>query len=222
MIHAKVTKSWVITIMSILPALLMPFVNDILPFGMVVTESEIQHFLMLALGIGGIGAGTAAVKRVRPRPETNAVKPHADTFRPPAETNTVKPQADTFRPPAETNTVRPSGMSVPRLGPEVGPSSDWLQTNLKQSEEGAMLPHGEPYLHLRVVGAKTFVSGVLSTIKGKALLVAQSDPDNVEFIKFRMALSDKTAMPKGEYELRFKCDRGTSYDMGGTLSFWIM
>ena len=206
MIHAKVTKSWVITIMSILPALLMPFVNDILPFGMVVTESEIQHFLMLALGIGGIGAGTAAVKRVRPRPETN----------------TVKPQADTFRPPAETNTVRPSGMSVPRLGPEVGPSSDWLQTNLKQSEEGAMLPHGEPYLHLRVVGAKTFVSGVLSTIKGKALLVAQSDPDNVEFIKFRMALSDKTAMPKGEYELRFKCDRGTSYDMGGTLSFWIM
>ena len=206
MIHAKVTKSWVITIMSILPALLMPFVNDILPFGMVVTESEIQHFLMLALGIGGIGAGTAAVKRVRPRPETNA----------------AKPQADTFRPPAETNTVRPSGMSVPRLGPEVGPSSDWLQTNLKQSEEGAMLPHGEPYLHLRVVGAKTFVSGVLSTIKGKALLVAQSDPDNVEFIKFRMALSDKTAMPKGEYELRFKCDRGTSYDMGGTLSFWIM
>ena len=206
MIHAKVTKSWVITIMSILPALLMPFVNDILPFGMVVTESEIQHFLMLALGIGGIGAGTAAVKRVRPRPETNA----------------AKPQADTFRPPAETNTVRPSSMSVPRLGPEVGPSSDWLQTNLKQSEEGAMLPHGEPYLHLRVVGAKTFVSGVLSTIKGKALLVAQSDPDNVEFIKFRMALSDKTAMPKGEYELRFKCDRGTSYDMGGTLSFWIM
>ena len=220
MIHAKVTKSWVITIMSILPALLMPFVNDILPFGMVVTESEIQHFLMLALGIGGIGAGTAAVKRVRPRPETNAAKPQVDTFRPPAGTNTVRPSGMSV--PRLGPEVGPSGMSVPRLGPEVGPSSDWLQTNLKQSEEGAMLPHGEPYLHLRVVGAKTFVSGVLSTIKGKALLVAQSDPDNVEFIKFRMALSDKTAMPKGEYELRFKCDRGTSYDMGGTLSFWIM
>ena len=61
----KMTKSWKLSIGLIVIAAILPMANDYLqPYGIVVTEAELQHYLYLAFGSTAIGAGSSIGKRV--------------------------------------------------------------------------------------------------------------------------------------------------------------
>ena len=76
----KTTKSWKLTLISFLLAAGVPFVNDALvPYGIIITESEANYFLMMLFGISATGAGVSINKKINERKmkeaETKNIQP---------------------------------------------------------------------------------------------------------------------------------------------------
>ncbi|MCY4490446.1 MAG: hypothetical protein OXC46_03165 [Thaumarchaeota archaeon] len=61
-------KSWTITILTLLMGLLLPIINAQLPEDRQVSDDFADNLIYVALGIGAIGAGASATKRLRPNP----------------------------------------------------------------------------------------------------------------------------------------------------------
>ena len=59
-------KSWSITILTLLMGLLLPIINAQLPEDRQVSDDFADNLIYVALGIGAIGAGASATKRLRP------------------------------------------------------------------------------------------------------------------------------------------------------------
>ena len=59
-------KSWSITILTLLMGLLLPIINAQLPDDRQVSDDFADNLIYVALGIGAIGAGASATKRLRP------------------------------------------------------------------------------------------------------------------------------------------------------------
>ena len=60
----KLTKSWVVTFFAAFIVFAVPFANDLLtPYGIHVTEDEMNHILYAFFGVSAAGAGNAIHKR---------------------------------------------------------------------------------------------------------------------------------------------------------------
>ena len=60
------SKSWTLTIVTLIIGLILPMINAQLPEDRQISEEFANNVIYVALGIGAIGAGNAASKRIRP------------------------------------------------------------------------------------------------------------------------------------------------------------
>ena len=75
-------KSWSITIFTLLMGLLLPIINAQLPDDRQVSNDFADNLIYVALGIGAIGAGASATKRLRPNIPAPAAPATISTYDP--------------------------------------------------------------------------------------------------------------------------------------------
>ena len=60
----SLSKSWKLTIITLILVVAAPVLNDVLaPYGIIITEAELNHYLMIFFGVSGAGIGASAFKR---------------------------------------------------------------------------------------------------------------------------------------------------------------
>lgn len=183
----KMTKSWLVTLISFVMALIMPILNDPLSaYGIVITEQELTHFLFVLFGVSGLGVGKSILNKHTERKKQEAIQ---------------KPIIPTNKP-----FIIPTKLK-----------GDWYKTNFVKGSSGNTIPYGAPYLWAQIVGAKTYVTGILKDAKGTVLQIEQGGhPGNPPIDTVRLELIDKSGQPfpRGIYHLQVQGDRGTSDSTG--------
>ena len=239
-----VSKSWWITIIPLICALILPVANDHLAgFGIHVTETEITTFLVAFLGAGAVGAGSAAHKRhiankVEAKvAEMNMMADSADGRKPeryvPAGSHIKLSQKhNPYEVPREGSTAAPEQKStddvhITERDTGLGPVGSKFQTNfIYDKERGNSLRHGSTTLMVKVVGARSYVSALVKDSNEKVIAVGQStktDDDN-DVTTVTLNLKDRSGnpIPTGQYTLITSADSGTSYAIGHTDVFQVI
>ena len=231
----KMTKSWKLTLISFIVVMAMPVVNGPLgEFGIVITEQELQHFLLIFFGVSAAGGGMSMYKKrvgnKNPDPVVH-IDPQGHIIETPAPSETVsvkttRPVVTPDESPSTTVTIpipelEPSTtvtIPIPEIVkatsiPELGPIDSIYQTNFRKDPQiGNVLAYGEPYLFARRVGARSYVTGILRDLSGKIIQIRQSVPGG-EIIRF--VLKDKQgSFGRGKYSLQVQTDSGTSDSQG--------
>ena len=86
----QVSKSWAVTITAFVCAILAPVVDGPLAdYGIEISESDIEHFLYLMLGVGATGAAAKGGKKFieKKTPQVVPVVPAAGPPKPPNTPN---------------------------------------------------------------------------------------------------------------------------------------
>ena len=231
----KTTKSWKLTLISFLLAAGVPFVNDALvPYGIIITESEANYFLMMLFGISATGAGVSINKKINERKmkeaETKNIQPvvvqpqqqqQQQQQQQPAHTATAQ-QVNTASIPASPGPApvsggdtdeRPRGndnIPIPKLGPE---GSKYQHNFKNDSSLGNVLDYGQSYLYLRLKGARSYVTAQLKDHAGKLLQIEQAKPGNCT-CRLEMFDSVGNPLPRGKYSVTVQGDAGTGDSQG--------
>ena len=224
----KTTKSWKLTLISFLLAAGVPFVNDALvPYGIIITESEANYFLMMLFGISATGAGVSINKKINERKmkeaETKNIQPVVvqpqQQQQQPAYTATAQQVNAASIPaspaPAPVNPAdeRPRGndnIPIPKLGPE---GSKYQHNFKNDSSLGNVLDYGQSYLYLRLKGARSYVTAQLKDHAGKLLQIEQALPGNCTC---RLEMFDNVGnpLPRGKYSVTVQGDAGMGDSQG--------
>ena len=173
----KITKSWIITISSFIFAIAAPPLADA---GILISEDQITHYMMMFFGVSGIGAGMSVKKEIQKKREAAAPPPPAPAAPAPAPAPEV---TDTPLPPA------PSVYASPPTEPEPPKVSSikgheltdmgWYQTNLRYVKDvGAVIKESDPFLMIKCKGAE-HMTGKL--IKDKNLIQVEQGTDSITF-----------------------------------------
>ena len=200
----RMTKSWKLTLITIITALIMPLANDPLSsHGIHISETELQHLLMLALGVSATGGALSANKAIQARKAAPvSVSTSANTV----SSNIDAPTVSVPVPKHETGGVKWTG-------------SGWYQTNfVSDPEKGNVLPQGQAYLWVKVPKARSYVTVQLKTENGHVIQIDQSsdtDEDkDITTTRLEMFGRNGQPLPLGVYVLQVQADAGTGDSQG--------
>ena len=203
----KPSKSWIITIISFILVIAGPLLNDVLaPYGIIITEKELEHFLYAFLGTGALGGGISLYKKKLQRKQDSAdTSPNDIYYNDEEKAFKIKNKKNYWRtiPDKILGSDKSSKNSIPPLGPD---GADY-KTNF---ENGNTLQFGTKYLYVRMVGAKSYVTGALMNSTKELLLTDQSDKNDeygIELIKFMLMDTTGQPLPRGTYYLTIRADR---------------
>lgn len=185
------SKSWKLTIATLIIGVLLPFVNGFLPAEQAISEEFANTFIYIFLGVGAIGASKAVVKK---------------------QQQVKEKQIDAIQAPASYNP--PSGDPVGM--PKLTNTQHWYQSNFVKGERGNALPFGEPYLWLKVTGVRSYITAKLENETGKVIQIEQTGhPSNpwknaVRLEMYSRINGDIVPLPRGVYAVTVTGDRGSS------------
>ena len=210
---SKMTKSWAMTVVSFIMVIIMPLINGPLEnAGIVISESELEHFLYVFLGVGTIGAGKAAhtkyVAAKAPKPATTAGPEIAK------DANTQEPHAHTATTPGSTTPSSETPVIISTADVTFKPAGARYQTNFESDPTlGNVLTYGTRYLYGRINGARSYTSMILRDADKNVLDITQSNVD-VQTCRIRMAAKDGTPLPRGTYAIEMRADAGSGDSVG--------
>ena len=199
----RMTKSWKLTLITVITALVMPLLNDpLLNHGIHISENELTHLLMLALGVSATGGALSANKTIQARKQISAPTSQVTTA-----TNAT---TEIYAPPDNT---RYDGDAVKWS------QTGWYQTNFeKDAEKGNVLRQGQAYLWVRVPKARSYVTVQLKTDSGHLLQVDQSHArdEDKDHTTTRLELFSRAGqpLPRGKYILQVQADSGSGDSQG--------
>ena len=231
----KMTKSWIMTIASFIFALAAPPLADA---GILISEEQITHYMMMFFGISGIGAGMSVKKKVAevkakkvtiPPPPLDPVSLGSTTFTMDTpeggqavyngdgkkllevdkEGTILKEIPDLEMPQKPLQTDQATNPKYTNEG--------WFQTDLEFVKgTGAVMRRDDPFLWIKVPDAVYIKGGVYqgTDLKDPETRLIQIDSNTGDSLRFEMydkAAGNLVPLPPGKYMFRF----AATYDMKG-------
>lgn len=189
----KVGKSWGVTLATISIAIIM----IILPsFGITtISESQVTNLIYVALGLSGIGAGNATMKRIaKGKVQNNS----------PNDLSIIRR--------AITHQSNQNASLTFTKKPKIGPVGEKYQTNFVKTDKGNSLPYGND-LWIKRTGVRSYLTAELYDEKMNLMQIDQShehdEDDNIETTRL-----ETSTLPRGKYFVTSQGDAGTSDSTG--------
>ena len=207
----KITKSWALTIASVVFAIIAPPLADA---GIIIPEEQVDHYMLLFFGISGIGAGVSVRKAVRPTPKAETPEPKPPVQGPlPEPVKVVRPE-DTVPSPNQGYVMsqRPLGTDQANRGEYTGTSDDWFRTDLTYKKDvGAVMYTDDPFLWIKVEGSKK-IDGYVERSSDKRKIQIDHGTDE---LRLNMYTHDKDGIIVPFEPGRYKFHFGAYYDLKG-------
>jgi len=197
------TKSWLITLASIIIAVTM----IILPsFGVTgISESQVTNLIYVALGLSGIGAANATGKRIA----KGKVQSSVDDY-------------------IKTGFAQEPTQTAPQIIPQISHSSklkdngDYYTTNMTKDKSGNVIQYGEPFLYAKLKDTRSYTTAKLSRDNNLIQIEQSGVNEPVRLELFEKVNGKVVPMARGDYVLQITGDRGTGDSNGVTDQFQII
>ena len=230
----KITKSWIITISSFIFAIAAPPLADA---GILISEDQITHYMMMFFGVSGIGAGMSVKKEIQKKREAAAPPPPPAPAAPAPEVNQprnsgtgefvpmIEPVYETVPAPEPEQKMPPApaayntGMPQKPLATDqadnptyTGHDNDWFHTDLEYEKEvGAVVRQGDPFLWIRVKDA-AHIKGRIEHKKN--VIQFEQGAQDLRFELYTKKDGVITQWENGEYEFFFSAWVNQQYKQG--------